>query len=1638
MTSRRMSFFEFWRSKKERGDLLERANQLRIGPAQLGLLLGDSGVREVLQNTRIASLLPPVGTEIFSRLTPASQQHDAQEKEQRTRKKNKEGEEKNLPKPASDLEAGKPLPFFYGDPLPELLNTPLEELDPYYKSKKMFIVLAKGNIIHRFDAGSACYLLSPFNPLRTVAIKILIHSLFRLFMMVTILTNCVFMTMKTVWDIPAWSQTMERVFTAVYTFEVIIKVLSRGFCLQRFSFLRDPWNWLDVVVVITGYLTEFLDLGKLSVLGTVPRVLKIFTVLPGVKKTVTALIQSMKGLAHVIVLMVFCLSFLAVIGQVLFMGDLRKKCVIWPPQNQSDYTDYIANSTNHYFLPGQLDALLCGNTSGSGVCPESFMCLRAGKNPNYGFTSYDSFGWSLLSVVRLISQDFWENLVQLMLRAAGQTSVTIFMVFVIPVCFCLLSLVVAVSAMLISERDKAAANHVKQREEEWGHILEVMKRTEEGKEACRAALSGDADGDDRKSPEGLDKDQRWCPPCWFVCANFLPKWNCCGPWRWLKQHLYAIITSPFFDFSIAILLIVNIIYMSMEHFPMTYQFFYHMIDAHLVFTAIFAAEMVLKLMAMDPKGYFQVGWNIFDSMIVIFSLVELSVVLDIRGFLLMRVFRLARWWPTFHLLIKVMWSSVRAVRNLTLVLLIMVFIFTMAGMQLFQQDYEDCVCRISTDCQLPRWHMNDFFHTFLIIFRVLCGEWIETMWDCMEVSHQATCLIFFMMVMVIGNLLILNLFLTLLLSLFNSESLGAPEEKQGNNCHIAIVRIKMAVWTLLGKKTQDPDHPEAESKDANRKDYLALTSVASNQLMSEVKVGSGNHGDPTNNDLSSHSQGDTIADSRKTSRDEENIKHPEVQQQEQKDDQGPESPEDCCSHKCYHSCPFLDTDTTQGGGRVWSNFRRASLCLVQHRYFDAFIIFIILLSSAALVCEDIHLHHRRVLKMLVERADQVITFLFLVEMVLKWLAFGLRKYFTNGWCWIDFLILQVSLVSLAAGIFGFSELGSVSSLRTLRALGPLRAISRFQGLKLVVHVLIRSLPSLCEVLLVYLMVWLFFSILGVNQFAGKFYYCFNETAEEFFLADVINNKSDCLIFENFTDVYWKNMLLNFDNVPNGYLSLLTMGAAADFYDVMYAVVDARWVESQPVYEHNVYRWLYFVSFIIMSSFFTFNVFIRLFINNLQGQKSAGRHIFMTEHQHKFCRAVKIHLMKPQKPVPRPQNCLQAHLFDLVTKPSFKVLSAVVILMYMVSLMVYTDQQSMQMDIILHWISFSLIVIFFTELIVKIVALRHHYFTDGWNIFDFVLITLSVAGLFVADLMEKYFVMPEVALLLRVVPIFRTLHMSRVIWRLLLVLMMSLPALFNICFLLFIVMFTYSIFGMFNFAYVKKEYMIDDMFNFETFGNSLICLFMSTTSTSWGGLLRPIINMDCDPDMENPGSSIKGNCGSPAIAIVFFTTYIFLSFLLVVCLYITVVMEAFNPDETGMLSEDHLQMFYKIWMKFDPNGSQFIQYSELSDFSDALRDPVRIPELTTINLNHMDPHPHPGDKIHYADVLQALTTQVLGVSEQMNSLKARMEDKFMASQSKVSCEPISLQKKQEDMVAAVIDGEMETESVEGGGGVSALH
>ncbi|XP_048200217.1 sodium channel protein type 1 subunit alpha isoform X7 [Perognathus longimembris pacificus] len=1892
------------------------------------------------------TVLVPPGPDSFNFFTRESlvaiERRIAEEKAKNP-KPDKKDDDENGPKPNSDLEAGKNLPFIYGDIPPEMVSEPLEDLDPYYINKKTFIVLNKGKAIFRFSATSALYILTPFNPLRKIAIKILVHSLFSMLIMCTILTNCVFMTMS---NPPDWTKNVEYTFTGIYTFESLIKIIARGFCLEDFTFLRDPWNWLDFTVITFAYVTEFVDLGNVSALRTfrVLRALKTISVIPGLKTIVGALIQSVKKLSDVMILTVFCLSVFALIGLQLFMGNLRNKCIQWPPTNASleehsiernitvdyngtlinetvfefDWKSYIQDTRYHYFLEGFLDALLCGNSSDAGQCPEGYMCVKAGRNPNYGYTSFDTFSWAFLSLFRLMTQDFWENLYQLTLRAAGKTYMIFFVLVIFLGSFYLINLILAVVAMAYEEQNQATLEEAEQKEAEFQQMLEQLKKQQEAAQALAAATtasehsrepsaagrlsdssseasklssksakerrnrrkkrkqkeqSGGEEKDEdefhksesedsirrkgfRLSIEGnrltyekryssphqsllsirgslfsprrnsrtslfsfrgrakdvgsendfaddehstfednesrrdslfvprrhgerrnsnlsqtsrssrmlavfpangkmhstvdcngvvslgtttetemrkrrsssfhvsmdfledpsqrqramsiasiltntveeLEESRQKCPPCWYKFSNIFLIWDCSPYWLKVKHIVNLVVMDPFVDLAITICIVLNTLFMAMEHYPMTVHFNHVLTVGNLVFTGIFTAEMFLKIIAMDPYYYFQEGWNIFDGFIVTLSLVELGLanvegLSVLRSFRLLRVFKLAKSWPTLNMLIKIIGNSVGALGNLTLVLAIIVFIFAVVGMQLFGKSYKDCVCKIASDCKLPRWHMNDFFHSFLIVFRVLCGEWIETMWDCMEVAGQAMCLTVFMMVMVIGNLVVLNLFLALLLSSFSADNLAATDDdNEMNNLQIAVDRmhkgiayVKRKIYEFIqqsfvrkqkildeikplddlnNKKDNCMSNHTTEIgkdldylKDVNgttsgigtgssvekyiidESDYMSFINNPSLTVTVPIAVGESDFENLNTEDFSSESDleesKEKLNESSSSSEGSTVDIGAPAEEQPVVEPEETLEPEACFTEGCVRRFKCCQISVEEGRGKQWWNLRRTCFRIVEHNWFETFIVFMILLSSGALAFEDIYIDQRKTIKTMLEYADKVFTYIFILEMLLKWVAYGYQTYFTNAWCWLDFLIVDVSLVSLTANALGYSELGAIKSLRTLRALRPLRALSRFEGMRVVVNALLGAIPSIMNVLLVCLIFWLIFSIMGVNLFAGKFYHCINTTTGDMFEISEVNNHSDCLkLIERNETARWKNVKVNFDNVGFGYLSLLQVATFKGWMDIMYAAVDSRNVELQPKYEESLYMYLYFVIFIIFGSFFTLNLFIGVIIDNFNQQKKkfGGQDIFMTEEQKKYYNAMKkLGSKKPQKPIPRPGNKFQGMVFDFVTRQVFDISIMILICLNMVTMMVETDDQSEYVTSILSRINLVFIVLFTGECVLKLISLRHYYFTIGWNIFDFVVVILSIVGMFLAELIEKYFVSPTLFRVIRLARIGRILRLikgAKGIRTLLFALMMSLPALFNIGLLLFLVMFIYAIFGMSNFAYVKREVGIDDMFNFETFGNSMICLFQITTSAGWDGLLAPILNSgppDCDPGKINPGSSVKGDCGNPSVGIFFFVSYIIISFLVVVNMYIAVILENFSvatEESAEPLSEDDFEMFYEVWEKFDPDATQFMEFEKLSQFAAALEPPLNLPQPNKLQLIAMDLPMVSGDRIHCLDILFAFTKRVLGESGEMDALRIQMEERFMASNpSKVSYQPITttLKRKQEEVSAVII-------------------
>ncbi|GLG93034.1 Uncharacterized protein GBIM_00541, partial [Gryllus bimaculatus] len=164
-------------------------------------------------------------------------------------------------------------------PFTQANRTHLETRTKSTRMLQTFCVVSKRfrkNYIHRFTATSSFFVFSPWNPFRRACIFISTNQFFDYVVMATILLNCVFLAMSDA------VEEAEYIFLAIYTAEMIIKSVSKGFILNKYTYLRNPWNWLDFVVITSGYATIGMEVGNLAGLRTfrVLRALKTVSIMP--------------------------------------------------------------------------------------------------------------------------------------------------------------------------------------------------------------------------------------------------------------------------------------------------------------------------------------------------------------------------------------------------------------------------------------------------------------------------------------------------------------------------------------------------------------------------------------------------------------------------------------------------------------------------------------------------------------------------------------------------------------------------------------------------------------------------------------------------------------------------------------------------------------------------------------------------------------------------------------------------------------------------------------------------------------------------------------------------------------------------------------------------------------------------------------------------------------------------------------------------------------------------------------------------------------------------------------------------------------------------------------------------------------
>ncbi|XP_004684409.1 PREDICTED: voltage-dependent T-type calcium channel subunit alpha-1G isoform X13 [Condylura cristata] len=297
-------------------------------------------------------------------------------------------------------------------------------------------------------------------------------------------------------------------------------------------------------------------------------------------------------------------------------------------------------------------------------------------------------------------------------------------------------------------------------------------------------------------------------------------------WRLICDTFRKIVDSKYFGRGIMIAILVNTLSMGIEYHEQPEELTNALEISNIVFTSLFALEMLLKLLVYGPFGYIKNPYNIFDGVIVVISVWEivgqqgggLSV---LRTFRLMRVLKLVRFLPALQRQLVVLMKTMDNVATFCMLLMLFIFIFSILGMHLFG-------CKFASERDgdtLPdRKNFDSLLWAIVTVFQILTQEdWNKVLYNGMA-STSSWAALYFIALMTFGNYVLFNLLVAILVEGFQAEEISKREDASGQ-----LSCIQLPVDSQGGDATKSESEPDFFSPsldgDGDRKKRLALVSL---------------------------------------------------------------------------------------------------------------------------------------------------------------------------------------------------------------------------------------------------------------------------------------------------------------------------------------------------------------------------------------------------------------------------------------------------------------------------------------------------------------------------------------------------------------------------------------------------------------------------------------------------------------------------------------------------------------------------------------------------------------------------------------------------------------------------------------------
>nr|XP_014341084.1 PREDICTED: voltage-dependent R-type calcium channel subunit alpha-1E [Latimeria chalumnae] len=658
-----------------------------------------------------------------------------------------------------------------------------------------------------FTVNRSLFIFGEDNIVRKYAKKIIDWPPFEYMILATIIANCIVLALEQ--HLPGDDKTpmsrrlekTEPYFIGIFCFEAGIKIVALGFAFHKGSYLRNGWNVMDFIVVLSGILatagTHFnthVDLRTLRAVRVL-RPLKLVSGIPSLQIVLKSIMKAMVPLLQIGLLLFFAILMFAIIGLEFYSGKLHKTC-------------YGNNSET-----GEMEAHEPQYPCGTQKCPDSYEC-REWIGPNDGITQFDNILFAVLTVFQCITMEGWTTVLYNTNDALGATwNWLYFIPLIIIGSFFVLNLVLGVlSGEFAKERERVENRRAfmklrrqQQIERElngyraWIDKAEEVMLAEENKNSGTSALDVLRRATIKKGRmESIRRDpsEEHCADISSVGTSFarasIKSTKLDGTSYFRRQEkllrisVRHMVKSQAFYWTVLSLVALNTMCVAIVHHKQPVGLSNFLYYAEFLFLGLFLSEMFLKMYGLGPRLYFHSSFNCFDCGVVVGSIFEViwSVfrpgmsfgISVLRALRLLRIFKITKYWASLRNLVVSLMNSMKSIISLLFLLFLFIVVFALLGMQLFGGGF-------NFNDGTPSANFDTFPSAIMTVFQILTGEdWNEVMYNGIRsqggVSSGMWSSIYFIVLTLFGNYTLLNVFLAIAVdNLANAQELTKDEQE---------------------------------------------------------------------------------------------------------------------------------------------------------------------------------------------------------------------------------------------------------------------------------------------------------------------------------------------------------------------------------------------------------------------------------------------------------------------------------------------------------------------------------------------------------------------------------------------------------------------------------------------------------------------------------------------------------------------------------------------------------------------------------------------------------------------------------------------------------------------------------------------